>query len=204
MQCARATNSRNYFTKSSKIAIHENLVLYGIYTMQYINLLYSTVLEGRRLSVTNYNRQPSSFIYAEANWEATESQLSLFVSKTQHNVHRQWLYLLNIHPIKLQWLQRTSICSTAQTSSCQEDSVRLVGTLFMTLPNAGRVEVCRSGVWGTVCADSPITPWSEKNAQVVCRQLGYSGALNSILQDSWVECIYIHGLCKTVKSFMTV
>ena len=77
--------------------------------------------------------------------------------------------------------------STAQTSSCQEGSVRLVETASIsnTLNNihAGRVEVCLNGVWGTVCADSLTTPWSEKNAQVVCNQLGFSGALNSILQD---------------------
>ena len=80
--------------------------------------------------------------------------------------------------------------STAQTSSCQEGSVRLVETASIsnTLNNAGLVQVCRNGVWGTVCADSLTTPWSEKNAQVVCKQLGFSGALNSILQDTWVEC----------------
>ena len=48
----------------------------------------------------------------------------------------------------------------------------------------GRVEVCLNGVWGTICPDSEGMPWSLKNAQVVCRQLGYSGALNSILQDT--------------------
>ena len=50
---------------------------------------------------------------------------------------------------------------------------------------AGIVQICHNGVWGTICGASDTIPWSEKNAQVVCRQLGYSGALNSILQDTY-------------------
>ena len=65
-------------------------------------------------------------------------------------------------------------CSTA-------GSVRLVGWPH---DRAGRIEVCLNGVWGTICADGLDTPWSEKNAQVACRTLGYSGALNSILHNT--------------------
>ncbi len=52
--------------------------------------------------------------------------------------------------------------------NCTQGAIRLQGGTS----TQGRVEICNNNVWGTVCDDE----WEDVDAQVVCRQLGFSAS----------------------------
>ena len=63
------------------------------------------------------------------------------------------------------------------TIGCVENAIRLVGGANYT---EGRVEICLSNEWGTVCNRA----WTETNAAVVCRQL-HLDSTGNLLEKSF-------------------
>ena len=58
-------------------------------------------------------------------------------------------------------------CIDISFLACRNRDIRLLGSYAHY---QGRVEVCVNSAWKTVCDDL----WGVSDAQVVCRQLGYS------------------------------
>ena len=76
------------------------------------------------------------------------------------------------------------------TVLCQNGDIRLVNG---TTAFEGRVEICWNETWGTICDGF----WSGFDAQVACRQLGYS---TSGMHESLNKC----PLCRAINAMNPV
>ena len=69
--------------------------------------------------------------------------------------------------------------------ACTQGDIRLVAG---SAANEGRVEVCNSNMWGSVCDQG----WDINDARVACRHAGYSGDTTS---ESETSCAHT---CDTI------
>lgn len=78
--------------------------------------------------------------------------------------------------------------------------MRLVGG---PVEHSGRVEVFYGGVWGTVCD----TGWDIDDGEVVCRQLGYPGAMSLLDRGGFTEgvgVVWLEGIdCRGNETRLT-
>ena len=75
--------------------------------------------------------------------------------------------LLTMHDNNNNYYYDGVLSQLFRSSVCCDGALRLAGG---NVSNEGRVEICQSGQWKTVCDNN----WSENEARVVCRQLGYT------------------------------
>ena len=61
-------------------------------------------------------------------------------------------------------------CRSAPPGGCRDEDIRLEGGSEDEEFGTGIINVCYTGLWGTVCGKD----WDEMDGVVACRQLGYA------------------------------
>ena len=103
---------------------------------------------------------------------------------------------IHVEDASVRCRRKCTICHERYTGSlllvmytaCSNGEIRLEGgsTLY-----EGRVEICRNQQWGTVCDNM----WTNVDAIVACRHLGYSGFGIGYLTDYTGIIITYTGIC---------
>ena len=75
-------------------------------------------------------------------------------------------------------------CYITLERECNETDVKLVNGQTAA---DGKVEICLFGSWGSVCDDG----WDDRDAEVVCRQLGYDGSQFYTLGGILCDCLFL-------------
>uniref|UniRef100_A0A1X7UST9 Uncharacterized protein n=1 Tax=Amphimedon queenslandica TaxID=400682 RepID=A0A1X7UST9_AMPQE len=81
------------------------------------------------------------------------------------------------------------------SADCSYGQIRLVDG---TAPNEGLLEICINNTWGTVCDNL----WTDSNAEVVCRQLGYTanGSVSEYFSTGYDQIFLDNVVCGGFES----